>query len=227
MEKQSISDIRVEIELLCERHEESIGDERYINHPSSEVRLWWAFKRPSGSHVAQLSDIDTDIAIMAFNHSRLGAYERFSKTNPQVMDSEELRLKIANRARMLFRALADDDLSELALVLGEFPQFVDLAFSQLLNGRRYYEIRADIKSADFLIRFFENAGKNEASEALISKIGKYSEDELSLLAEKLDTLKEPLHPKICNYLRELLLSINGTHSLKIAAIRQKISKACA
>ncbi len=46
---------------------------------------------------------------------RLGAYERLRCLNPNVIDDPDLRNHIRNRSRMLFRALVDNDFTELLM----------------------------------------------------------------------------------------------------------------
>ena len=61
-----------EVEELKEEDDfEAIGDEKYLNHPDMEARLYWAFCRPNGSCEIQIQDIDPLVSIMAFNHSKL------------------------------------------------------------------------------------------------------------------------------------------------------------
>lgn len=126
---------------------ESLGDELFLEHEDEEARLEWAFYRPSGSHPRQVQDPSPIVSIMAFNHSRLGAYERFCLLNPSVISDERLRVKIRNRSRMLFRAMIDDDFKELVLVLQKYPVFFDLAYDQMINGRIWNESYADPEAA--------------------------------------------------------------------------------
>ena len=124
-----------EIEALQDDGDfETKGDAKYLEHEDDEARLQWAFYRPSGSHPKQVSDKNVMVAIMAFNHSRLGSLERFDLLNPQVIEDERLRVKIRNRSRMLFRAMIDDDFNELVVVLEKYPVFMDLAYDQMING---------------------------------------------------------------------------------------------
>ncbi len=143
-------------ELKEENNFEALGDERYLEHEDDEARLQWAFYRPSGSHPLQVSDKNVFVAIMAFNHSRLGASERFELLNDEVIEDDNLRTKIRNRSRMLFRAMVDDDFGELVRVLEKYPVFFDLAYDQMINGRIWNEIYADPSEAS---RFFEIAGE--------------------------------------------------------------------
>lgn len=126
---------------------ELLGDELFLDHEDEEARLEWAFYRPSGSHPHQVCDPSPIVSIMAFNHSRLGAYERFCLLNPSVIENENLRIKIRNRSRMLFRAMIDDDFKELVLVLEKYPVFFDLAYDQMINGRIWNESYADPTAA--------------------------------------------------------------------------------
>ncbi|WP_345978912.1 hypothetical protein [Sulfurimonas sp. HSL3-2] len=142
-----------EIEALQDDTDfEAKGDAKYLEHEDDEARLQWAFYRPSGSHPKQVSDKNVMVAIMAFNHSRLGSLERFNLLNPQVIEDERLRVKIRNRSRMLFRAMIDDDFNELIAVLEKYPVFMDLAYDQMINGRIWNESYADPVAAS---RFLE------------------------------------------------------------------------
>ena len=130
---------------------EAQGDAIYLNHTDDEARLLWAFHRPSGSHPIQLSDHNTDVAIMAFNHSRLGALERFTRLNPRVIENPDLRRHIKNRSRMLFRALVDNDFRELLDVLTLVPLFIDQACDQMIHGRIWNEYYASpLRASEFL-----------------------------------------------------------------------------
>ena len=141
-----------EVEELKEEDDfEAIGDEKYLNHPDMEARLYWAFCRPNGSCEIQIQDIDPLVSIMAFNHSKLNALKRFSLLHKDVIEKENLRVKIKNRTRMLFRALIDDDFSELNKVLDIVPVFLDVAVDQLKNGRKWNDIFADeIEASKFI-----------------------------------------------------------------------------
>ena len=144
-----------EIEALQDDGDfEAKGDAKYLEHEDDEARLQWAFYRPSGSHPKQVSDKNVMVAIMAFNHSRLGSLERFDLLNPQVIEDDALRVKIRNRSRMLFRAMVDDDFVELVAVLEKYPVFMDLAYDQMINGRIWNETYADPVAAS---RFLEIA----------------------------------------------------------------------
>jgi len=146
-----------EIEELKELNDfEARGDALYLQHEDDEARLEWAFYRPSGSHPDQVSDKNVMVSIMAFNHSRLGALERFTRLHDEVIEKEALRVKVRNRSRMLFRAMIDDDFRELVEVLARYPVFLDLACDQMINGRIWNEIFADPVAAS---TFLEIAGE--------------------------------------------------------------------
>lgn len=152
METLSTLTYREQIEALKDDLDfEEQGDAIYLHHPDDEARLLWAFHRPSGSHPHQVGDPNTEVAIMAFNHSRLGALDRFTRLNPQVIDDPDLRRHIRNRSRMLFRALVDNDFSELLEVLRRFPVFVDQACDQMINGRIWNEnYTTPLRASQFL-----------------------------------------------------------------------------
>ena len=95
-----------EVEELKEEDDfEALGDEKYLNHPDMEARLYWAFCRPNGSCEAQIQDSAPLVSIMAFNHSKLNAFRRFSLLHKEVIENSNLRVKIKKRTRMLFRSL--------------------------------------------------------------------------------------------------------------------------
>ncbi|MGB3962582.1 MAG: hypothetical protein WBK95_10140 [Sulfurimonas sp.] len=121
---------------------EARGDLLYMQHEDDAARLEWAFYRPSGSHPQQIQDPNHLVAIMAFNHSRLGALERFDLLSPEIIMSDVLRNKIRNRSRMLFRAMIDDDFCDLVSVLQKYPIFMELACDQMINGRIWNETYA-------------------------------------------------------------------------------------
>ena len=171
-----------EVEELKEEDDfEAIGDEKYLNHPDMEARLYWAFCRPNGSCEIQIQDIDPLVSIMAFNHSKLNALKRFSLLHKDVIEKENLRVKIKNRTRMLFRALIDDDFSELNKVLDIVPVFLDVAVDQLKNGRKWNDIFADeIEASKFIKKaeiFMDESFKN----ALYFKLKNHSEFSLEKL----------------------------------------------
>jgi len=142
-----------EIEALSEEDDfEKKGDARYIYHDDVAARLEWAFYRPSGSHPDQVSDPDELVSIMAFNHSRLSPLKRYTRLHPNVIEKENLRVKIRSRSRMLFRAMVDDDFQELVEVLEYAPIFLPQAIDQVINGRIWNSTYADLKAVtDFLI----------------------------------------------------------------------------
>ena len=135
--KEIIEDLKEQPDFEAE------GDAMFLEHEDEEARLEWAFYRPSGSHPDQVSDKNVMVSIMAFNHSRLGALERFTRLHDDVINSDRLRVKVRNRSRMLFRAMVDDDFNELVKVLELYPVFLDLACDQMVNGRIWNDSYAD------------------------------------------------------------------------------------
>ena len=170
---------------------EAIGDERYIYHQDMEARLYWAFCRPSGSHPNQIKDPHPLVSIMAFNHSRLGALERFSLLNSQVIADESLRTKIRNRTRMLFRDLVDNDFKELNEVLEIVPIFLPVAIDQLKNGRLWNDIVANEIEATKLLERIEL--EHNIDEPLLEG-----------LYRKLTDFNELEPPQFKSYLKRLL-----------------------
>jgi hypothetical protein len=173
---------------------ESLGDEKYIFHEDMEARLYWAFCRPSGSHPKQIADPHPLVSIMAFNHSRLKALDRFRLIHPEVIKEDKLRVKISKRTRMLFRDLVDNDFKELNEVLELVPVFLDVAVDQLINGRKWNDIFADeIEATKFLQKAKEHnsipAG-DDFYEALYLKLADFEEFGLSELKEYLARIEE-------------------------------------
>lgn len=219
-----------EIEALKDEKDfERIGDEKYMYHEDDDARLQWAFYRPSGSHPDQVKDPNVFVSIMAFNHSRLGALERFRLVNPEVLADEKLRVKIRNRSRMLFRALVDDDFKELIEVLGIAPMFLDLAIDQMNNGRIWNESFADLESAS---QFIDIVGENfndvlqKGINRRLQPIKAFSFDEAKEYLESLVDKRERLHTFIKDhFVSEYNKWIKDTslHPLQRIALEKKVA----
>ncbi|WP_345975738.1 hypothetical protein [Sulfurimonas sp. HSL3-7] len=188
-----------EIEALQEKEEgnfEAKGDALYMHHEDDEARLEWAFYRPSGSHPDQVCDKNVMVAIMAFNHSRLGALERFTLVNEEVVNNDRLRVKIRNRSRMLFRAMVDDDFKELVAVLELYPVFLDLACDQMINGRIWNETFADpVAASKFLAIVGEGADAKllEGLARRLQPVKNLSVDEAKAYLQQLTDQAQNLH----------------------------------
>lgn len=195
-----------EIEALQEDSDfEAKGDEKYLEHEDDEARLQWAFYRPSGSHPRQVSDKNVMVAIMAFNHSRLGSLERFNLLNPNVIEDERLRVKIRNRSRMLFRAMVDDDFNELVAVLEKYPVFMDLAYDQMINGRIWNETYADPVSASKFLEITQEIVDEKLQEGLkrrLQPVRSFKIDEAKNYIELLCGRVQNLHSIIKVYYAE-------------------------
>lgn len=193
-------DYRDQIERLKDENDfEERGDALFLHHPDDEARLLWAFHRPSGSHPVQVADPNAEVAIMAFNHSRLGAYERFTRLNPGVIADANLRRHIRNRSRMLFRALVDDDFTELLQVLDFAPVFIDQACDQMINGRIWNEKYASaVHASQFLNRVGELIDERLGEGVIrrLKPLKEYGFDEAKQLLESLASSSEALHPLI-------------------------------
>lgn len=220
---------REHIEALKEElYGEQIGDETYLNHEDDEARLLWAFHRPSGSHPHQVSDRNTDVAIMAFNHSRLGALERFIRLNPAVIEEPELRRHIRNRSRMLFRALVDNDFSELLEVLTLFPVFIDQACDQMINGRIWNENYASALRASRFLEIAEDHLNAKLVEGVIRRLkplNTYTFDEAKELLGELVGQVQKLHEEIkAHYIGEFetWLSREKLHPLQNIVLTKQI-----
>lgn len=220
-----------EVEKLKEDSNfEALGDAKYTYHEDMEARLYWAFCRPSGSSDAQILDPHPLVSIMAFNHSRLEALKRFQLLHKDVIVKDELRTKIRNRTRMLFRDLVDNDFRELNLVLKIVPVFLDVAIDQLIYGRKWNEIVADdIEASLFLDRVGEKANKL-FYEAFFAKLTNFEEFEIGelkeFLIEKL-AHKEHLHSEILAHYKmqgELWLENSNSHILQKKVIEGLINK---
>jgi len=191
---------RDHIELLKDDLDfEEQGDAIYLNHSDDEARLLWAFHRPSGSHPHQVGDRNAEVAIMAFNHSRLGALDRFTRLNPEVIENPDLRRHIRNRSRMLFRALVDNDFSELLEVLNLYPVFIDQACDQMINGRIWNENFASAIRASQFLSLAEDHITDVLCEGVLRRLkplSGYSFDEAKELLSELVSQVQKLHQVI-------------------------------
>jgi hypothetical protein len=183
-------------ELKDEPDFETRGDELYLHHEDDEARLEWAFYRPSGSHPEQVSDKNVMVSIMAFNHSRLGAWERFSRLHPDVIAEERLRVKVRNRSRMLFRAMVDNDFTELVRVLEFAPVFMEMACDQVINGRIWNEHYADLGAATAFLTMAEAHLDEKLVTGVkrrLQPVKKFSYDEAKSYLETLSSQAQNLH----------------------------------
>ncbi|MDD2698840.1 MAG: hypothetical protein PHF17_08580 [Arcobacteraceae bacterium] len=216
--------------LKDEENFEALGDAKYTYHEDMEARLYWAFCRPSGSSNEQILDPHPLVSIMAFNHSRLGALKRFSLVHKEVIEKDELRTKIRNRTRMLFRDLVDNDFKELNLVLEIVPVFLDVAIDQLKNGRKWNDIVADDLEASIFLNKVGEITDEFFDEAFFAKLTNFEEFEVNQLKDFLTkkyTQKEQLHPKILDFYKlqaKEWLGDSGLHLLQKKAIENLINK---
>lgn len=220
-----------EVEELKEEDDfEALGDEKYLNHPDMEARLYWAFCRPNGSCEAQIQDIEPLVSIMAFNHSKLNAFRRFSLLHKEVIENSNLRVKIKNRTRMLFRSLIDDDFKELNKVLEIVPVFLDVAVDQLKNGRKWNDIFADEIEATIFIqraREFIDDGFKEALFYKLKDVSELSQDELKEHLEYLIENKEHIDILILEHYKKEVQKWSdksSLHLLQKMAIKKLVSE---
>lgn len=195
-----------EVEALKdERNFEELGDAKYIYHEDFEARLYWAFCRPSGSHADQIKDPHPLVSIMAFNHSRLGALERFSLLHKEVIADDELRKKVRNRSRMLFRDLVDNDFKELNQVLDIVPMYIDVAVDQLINGRKWNDIIADEYEATVFLEKAKDHIDDPFLEAFYEKLQNFEDfdsNEVKEFIERLLPQKEKLSALVLEFYHE-------------------------
>jgi hypothetical protein len=229
METSSTLTYREHIETLKDDLDfEEQGDTIYLNHEDDEARLLWAFHRPSGSHPHQVGDRNTEVAIMAFNHSRLGALERFTRLNPEVIENPDLRRHIRNRSRMLFRALVDNDFSELLEVLRLFPVFMDQACDQMVHGRIWNENFASALRASQFLSLAEDHMSDALCEGVLRRLkplSGYSFDEAKELLSELVPQAQKLHQVIkAHYVVEFetWLSREKLHPLQTIVLTKQI-----
>ncbi len=220
--KDEIESIKEEADFECR------GDALYLGHEDVEARLEWAFYRPSGSHPDQVSDTDPIVSIMAFNHSRLGAYERFTRLHPSVIKDSHLRNKIRNRSRMLFRAMVDDDFSELIKVLEFAPVFLSVACDQMIHGRIWNDTYADLIAASTFLTMTNECLDKELSEGIkrrLQPIGNLSYEEAKKYLEKLTSLVQNLHSFIKrHYVQEYEVWLEKTslHPLQRITLQKQV-----
>jgi hypothetical protein len=218
-----------EIEALKDDPEfESKGDALYLYHQDDDARLQWAFYRPSGSHPDQVSDPNPMVSIMAFNHSRLGAYERFTRLHSDVIEKNQLRVKVRNRSRMLFRAMVDDDLKELIKVLEFAPVFLDVACDQMINGRIWNESYADLEAASAFVSLVEDRLDKELFQGItrrLQPVKKFNFDEAKAYLEHIVSLVQNLHTFIKrHYAQEYAkwLETTSLHPLQCIVLQKQI-----
>ncbi len=192
-----------EVELLKDEDDfEALGDEKYLKHPDMEARLYWAFCRPNGSCEEQIADVEPLVSIMAFNHSKLPALRRFQLLNDDVIKKDNLRVKIRNRTRMLFRAMVDNDFTELNQVLDIVPVFLPVAIDQLKTGRKWNDIKADEIEATKFIKRSSEFIDNEYKESLFLKLQdfeEYDESELKEFLQEIEEKKDKINSLILEY----------------------------
>lgn len=230
METPSTLTYRDHIETLKEDLDfEEQGDGIYLYHEDDEARLLWAFHRPSGSHPAQVGDPNTDVAIMAFNHSRLGALERFTRLNPMVISDPALRRHIRNRSRMLFRALVDNDFTELLAVLEFAPVFIDQACDQMINGRIWNEHYASALHASQFLELAAEHHSDKLFEGVIRRLRPLKHltfDEAKSLLAELAGQVQKLHLKVKEHYEnafERWIASEKLHPLQVIVLRKQIA----
>lgn len=218
-----------EVEALKDEPDfEANGDRIYMHHEDDEARLEWAFYRPSGSHPDQVSDKNPIVSIMAFNHSRLGAYERFTRLHPDVIAKDDLRIKIRNRSRMLFRAMVDDDFNELVKVLQFAPVYLDVACDQMINGRIWNETYADVTAATTFLKMVEDRLNEKLTQGVkrrLQPIKNFNYDEAKAYLELLSHQAQNLHMFIrTHYVVEYTLWLTNTplHPLQRIVLQKQI-----
>lgn len=222
--KDAIEKIKDELDF------EAQGDACYLEHEDDQARLLWAFYRPSGSHKRQVADKNVMVAIMAFNHSRLGALERFSTLNAEVLARAHLRTKIRNRSRMLFRAIIDDDFKELVAVLDLAPDFIDLAYDQMINGRIWNDTYADVRYASRFIELAQEVWDEKLSLGLqrrLQPLEKFTFDEAKVYLEALIDQVQNLHVFIKDHFAKSYqqwLEKEPLHPLQRIMIQKRIAQ---
>lgn len=226
---EKLSEYKKIIESLHDYDDfEKRGDDIFLTHPDPLAREYWAFYRPSGSHPEQISDSDVRVAIMAFNQSRLSGYERFTKLNQEVINSEELRQKISNRARMIFRALADNDFTELVSVIEIYGVYLPLCVNQVIHGRKMND--DVILNPHALNRFFELSKEMHSKELFDSIFNRIVFDSLNIteigkLLDDVGSVQNIFAPLKQRYISALdsWIEQNGLHKLQQITLRKKLA----
>jgi len=218
-----------EIEALKEeKNFEALGDKKYIFHEDVEARLEWAFYRPSGSHPDQVSDPDEMVSCMAFNHSRLGALERFKRLHDNVIENDRLRVKVKNRSRMLFRAMVDDDFKEMVEVLKLYPQFMDLAYDQVINGRIWNETYANaVYASEFLEMISLDEKLKQGISRRLQPLKALSVDEAKAYLQELNCQVQDLHSYIKEHFAnayEKWIEQTSLHPLQRIALQKQVDR---
>ncbi|MCH9812914.1 MAG: hypothetical protein K0U47_03110 [Epsilonproteobacteria bacterium] len=220
-----------EIEKLSEETDfEKLGDARYMFHDDVAARLEWAFYRPSGSHPDQVSDPDEMVSIMAFNHSRLAPMKRYTRLHPNVIKEERLRVKIRSRSRMLFRAMVDDDFTELIEVLTFAPVFLPQAIDQMINGRIWNETYANLQAATTFITMVASDFDENLQAGIkrrLQPIKNFTFEEAKAFLITLTANTHTLHPFILAHFHhayEQWLKRQTLHPLQRIALQKEIDR---
>jgi hypothetical protein len=167
---------------------------------------------------------------MAFNHSRLGALERFRLLHKEVIEKDSLRVKIKNRSRMLFRDLVDNDFKELNEVLNLVPVYLPVAIDQLKNGRKWNDIAADDMEATKFLALVGETNDDKFYEAFYLKLTNFEDFELGEVKKFLDekiAQKDNLHQKIKEYYKKqtkLWTEQNDIHILQQKSLEVLLKK---
>jgi hypothetical protein len=219
-----------EIEALKDEPDfEMRGDALYMHHEDDEARLEWAFYRPSGSHPDQVSDKNVMVSIMAFNHSRLGAWERFTRLHPEVIADDRLRVKVRNRSRMLFRAMVDDDFTELVRVLEFAPVFLEMACDQMINGRIWNDHYADLAAATTFLNMVEKRMDGRLAEGVrrrLQPIEKFTYEQAKAYLDTVSSQAQNLHGFIKEHYAEqygVWIERTQLHPLQRIALQKTIN----
>lgn len=221
------SSYKARIEALGEMDDfEALGDAEFLEHPDHEARLLWAFYRPSGSHPKQVGDENVTVAVMAFNQSRLQPLERFSCLNPRVVEEPLLRVKIQNRARMLFRAMADNTLEEMIAVLRRYPVYMETACDQIKNGRKYDNSPSDAKTLSELMALMGETLDVEAVAALFTKLKRpESKEDVREIIRELEARRTDA--RIIRFYLDTIsdwLASSDLHPLQKSVIQKEVKK---
>ncbi len=221
---------KAQIEALQEHIDyEARGDALFLYHEDVAARLEWAFYRPSGSHEAQVADPDVMVSIMAFNHSRLSPKVRFDLLHRHVIADDALRIKVRNRSRMLFRAMVDDDFWELVAVLEIYPQFWDLAYDQVQNGRIWNEKFAHPVAASQLLAMAPTLDEAFVTgvKRRLQRIDSLSIEEALAFLEELSDQAQKLHSIIREIYTQMFATYIDrvvTHPLQRIVWHKRLSK---
>jgi hypothetical protein len=129
---------------------------------------------------------------------------------------------------MLFRAMVDNDFTELVQVLEFAPVFLEMACDQVINGRIWNEHYADLHAVSAFLTMAEPRMDEKLAEGVrrrLQPVRKFSYDEAKAYLERLSAQARNLHSFVkTHYLNAYSTWLEATqlHPLQRIALQKQI-----